>query len=128
MFPCIYDSAQHEILNPSLLDFCRAQMDTETEKNRLFVYRHKTHGTFVIARWASEPKGVFTDFLNLGFSLGNFDREMAAEFRRRLYHGVSPKEISQALNAAESDFRSDAEEKNDEMTQALSKRGIFGRK
>lgn len=128
MFPCIYDPAQHEILKPSLLDFCRAQMDNPKERDRLFVYRHRVHCTFVIARWADKPMGVFTDFLNLGFSLGNFDRALADEFRRRLYKDTSPKEISTALNRAESNFRSDSEEKNDNMKQVITRRGLTGKK
>ena len=128
MFPCVYDPAQHEIINPPVLDFCRAQMDSQTEKNRLFIYHHRVHDTFVVARWASDRKmGVFTDFLNLGYSLGNFDRALADEFRKRLYRGLAPAEIGKALNRAASDFRSENEEKNDTMKSVLSRCGMDGK-
>jgi hypothetical protein len=122
LFPCVYDKEQHEIINPPLLEWCRRQIPDPAEKARLFVYHHRVHGTFVIARWAKEPRGIFTDFLNLGYSLNNFNREARNEFLSRMFKPLQARTISHALNRGASDYRSHEEEKNDEMKEIMGRR------
>ena len=61
-----------------------------------------------MAMWASDKAfGIFTDFLNLGYSLANFDRKKAKEFRRRLFAPVSPSEMVRAINQSARDYITD---------------------
>lgn len=125
MFPCIYDPGQHEILNPPLLEWCRARLDNPKERDRLFVYHHRLHDTFVIARWAQDPMGVFTDFLNLGHSLGNFDEKMADEFLHRMFKPLDPIKMNKTLQESANAGRREAEEKNEEMKEVLARRKMI---
>lgn len=100
--PCLYDSKQHSILGggSEILDWCRRQVPDDM-KDKLFLYRHRRYGTFVVARWAAQPKWVFSDILNLGTSLSNFDREKAQEFMKRIYAPVTAKDIIKAAEQTE---------------------------
>ena len=75
--PCRYDEAQHQLLTPPLLDWCRLQTSDPDIRDNLFVYLQRLYGTFVIARWVDKPLGLFVDVLNLGYSLSIFNREAA---------------------------------------------------
>jgi hypothetical protein len=125
LFPCIYDPMQHEILRSDLLDWCKGQV-APADRERYFLYRHRVHETFVVARWAADKFGIFTDFLHIGHSLGNFDREMANEFRKRLYSPVSPKEISEAMSDANAETRVKNDDSNDNIKNF--KRKVTGRR
>lgn len=125
MFPCIWDSVQHEIVRSDIIDWCIRNV-APADKERWFLYRHKIHCTFVIGRWASHPFGIFTDFLNLGYSLGNFSHEKAMEFRHRLFAPVSADEISKAVTQSGRDYDSETTDKNKEMSDMKLRYG--GRK
>ena len=107
VFPCMYDEAQHEILNGGeLLGWVKREAPAD-EAERFFLYHHRIHNTFVIARWASDRKmGIFTDFLNLGFSL-NMTRSQAAEFRQRLYAPLTPEKMAKKINQVNRDYTTD---------------------
>lgn len=123
MLPCFYSPAQHEILHePTILDWCRRQTSDLPLQKQLFIYRHRIHSTFVIARWVREPKGIFTDLLNLGHSLGNFTREKAQEFRGRILAPIPVETFSRTINQASRDFASEQHEKGEEMKEIMELR------
>ena len=125
MFPCIFDPMQHELVRSDLLDWCKGQV-APAERGRFFLYRHRWHHTFVVARWAGDKFGIFTDFLHIGHSLGYFDRTMAAEFRQRLYAPISPNDISNAMTDAKAETRV----KNDDSNENIKnfRRKVSGRR
>lgn len=114
LFPSIYDPQQHEILPSGIIGWIE-RIVAPADKKRWFLYRHKIHQTFVIGRWARDEYGVFTDFLNLGYSIGNFDNKMAMEFRRRLYAPITAADMSKAVTQAGRDQNSEVTDKNEAM-------------
>lgn len=126
LFPCIYQPEQHEIIRSDIIDWCKRQTKAPAEQRRWFMYRHRIHGTFVIARWAGDKFGVFTDFLNLGHSLANFNQEKAMEFRHRLYAPVTPDAINRAVAGSQSNYHSIMNDKNDNVRTAM--RNMTGRR
>ena len=125
LLPCIYDPLQHELVNSELLDWCKRQV-APADRERYFLYRHRIHHTFVIARWAGAKFGIFTDFYNLGYSLGNFNQEMAKEFRKRLYAPVSPQDISKAMSDASAETKTKNEDVNENIRNF--RRKVSGRR
>lgn len=125
MLPAIYQPEQHEILHSDLLDWCKQQV-APADRERYFLYRHRLHGTFVVARWAGEKFKVFTDFLHIGTSLGFFNRKMAKEFRKRLYAPVSPKDIANAMTDAKAETRVKNDDANDNIKNF--RRKVSGRR
>lgn len=115
ILPCIYDSFQHEIIHSEIIDWAKRQIKAPADRERYFLYFHRLHRTFVIARWAENKYGIFTDFLHIGTSLGFFDGSMAKEFRRRLYAPVSPEDITKAMKDAASETQVENDNKNDNM-------------
>ena len=109
---CQYNPKQHVILKPSFLKWCKDQTSDERVKAELFVYRQMQVGTFVIARWVDKSKGMFVDLVNLGGSLGNFTREVAHEFRRRLLAPVTADFTCRQMKDFDSGWRGDQDEKN----------------
>lgn len=114
LFPSIYDPLQHELLNSDIISWIE-QTVAPADRKRWFLYRHRIHFTFVIARWAGDKYGIFTDFLNLGYSLGNFDGEMAAEFRKRMFAPVTADVMSKTITQVGRDHNSEVEGKNEAM-------------
>jgi hypothetical protein len=118
MMPCLYDEKQHQLLpDGDLIRHCK-KITPAKDKERLFLYRHRLHGTFVIGMWAGgRAMGIFTDFLNLGKSLGNVNTKTMTEFRRRMYAPTSPKEISDALNESDRQFNRDRQAEDEEVKE-----------
>ena len=113
-FPCLFDPLQHELMSGELLDWVKREV-APADKDRYFLYRHKIHRTFVIARWATGKYGVFTDFLNLGLSLATFGREEAMELRSRLFAPLSADGIAKTIRQVERDHNSEMGERNEYM-------------
>lgn len=121
--PCLFDEKQHHIISGGeLIAWCKREAPAK-DKNRLFLYRHQIHETFVIAMWASDRAlGVFTDFLNLGYSLANFDRKKAQEFLRRLYAPTSAHEMAKAINQTSRDYSAIRQDEDAEEHERVEKR------
>jgi hypothetical protein len=111
MLPCIYDDKQHEILESEVARWCRRNAPADW-KDRLFTYRHQLHDTFVVAVWAGDKYGLFSDVLNLGHSFANFDRRMADELRHRMYAPTSADSMAKQINQVNRDFNSRMQDKN----------------
>ena len=109
---CQYDRKQHLLLEPSLLEWCKAQSSNKNVSNELFVYRQMQVGTFVIGRWVNKSKGLFVDLVNLGYSLGNFTRGVAQEFRRRLLAPITAEQTKKQMTDFSSGYRSAEGKKN----------------
>lgn len=127
MIPCLFDPKQHQIIGGGeILSFCKREAPAN-ERPRLFLYRHKLLGTFVIARWASDQAlGVFTDFLHIGRSLDEFTKEKAIEFRKRYYAPLQATKIADTINQAARDYKSERQDEADEAQEAVE-RGMKGR-
>ena len=121
MFPCMYDPAQHEVIEPEVLRWCRRMAPAE-DKDRLFCYRHKLYDTFVIAHWVKGKYGLFLDFFNMGTSLGNFKKAHANEFLRRKYAPTSAVEMSRTLSQNERDMNSQKRDDNEELRDIAEQR------
>ncbi|KKN29234.1 hypothetical protein LCGC14_0846210 [marine sediment metagenome] len=102
-FTCQYDPAQHYIIEPEIIRWCRRQVDDKETKTHLFAYFHLRHRTFVIGWWVGSEHGRFVDMINLGYSLSNFDRSMAQEFVRRLKQPTTSADIHRFMNDSSSD-------------------------
>lgn len=123
MLPCLCDEKQHQIISGGeLIAWCKQEAPAK-ERERFFLYRHQIHGTFVIARWASDRAlGIFTDFLHIGHSLANFDRAKANEFLRRLYAPTSAPEMSRVINQTSRDYNTIRQDEDAEEGERLEKR------
>jgi hypothetical protein len=62
MVPIRFDPERHERVNPPFLDFLRR----ETGRADLEVYRHRTHGSWVIFVWVPHPRAVNREMRELG--------------------------------------------------------------
>ena len=106
MLPCLFNTEQHEILSGGeLMVWCRRTVPP-VERERFFLYHHRIANTFVIGRWAEDRElGIFTDFLHIGKSLGDFTREKAREFTRRLYSPTSATETAKIIEQSSRDYK-----------------------
>lgn len=122
MIPCLFDEKQHQIiLGGEIIGWCKRNAPAK-ERKRFFLYRHRIHRTFVIARWALDrASGIFTDFLHIGHSLDEFTRQKADEFRRRLYAPTQAPEIARAIDQASKNFdktqQNEIEERQEEIKE-----------
>ena len=115
MFPCLYRPEQHEILpGGEILAWCK-RLAPAKDRDRLFLYHHRIHDTFVIARWASPSKdfGIFTDFLHIGHSLAEFTKEKADEFRKRLFKPLQAHDMAKTINQCNRDYSSLRQEEDE---------------
>lgn len=107
MFPCQYDSGQHQIVSSEIARWCVRNAPANW-KDRLFTYHHRIHNTFVVAVWADKNHrfGIFSDVVNLGRSWGGFSHAMADEMMRRMWAPMSPSTMSEKINQQSRDFDS----------------------
>lgn len=118
MLPCMFDNRQHEILSGGeIMPWVETQISPE-DKDKFFLYRHRLHGTFVLARWVIDrATGIFTDFLHIGNSLSEFTHAKALEFRKRLYAPLTASKISKAITQSNRDFVSEQIEQDAEQVE-----------
>jgi hypothetical protein len=123
MFPCLYDGEQHEILDSEVARWCIREAPADW-KDRLFTYRHRIHGTFVVAVWADKNKrhGIFSDVINLGTSWKGFNHAMADEMMRRMWAPLSPSSMAEQINQQSRDFDSQRMDKAEELKEMNAKR------
>ena len=124
MFPVLYTPEQHEILESEVGRWCRRNAPADW-KDRLFTYRHKYHGTFVVAVWARDKFGLMSDVVNLGGGFGGFDRAMADEMRRRMWAPMSPQTMAKRINIESSNYEHMQQDKNEEIKEENEKRRRF---
>jgi len=116
---CHYDPRQHRILESGILAWCKRQVSDPYLKERLFTYYHRLEHTFVIALWLNQPKRWFVDVLNMGYSLGNFNRHLAEGLRRRLLAPLSTSDIRRQLRNAESDHLHKLQDQGNALSDRL---------
>ena len=107
-----YNPNEHVILGGELNRYVQT-INKESNK-KLFVVRYLRFGTFVIAEWLAKPRDVFIDVMNLGKSLGNFDRKKANEFRHRLFAPMTCRETSEGIAEEESRYLHERQDENAE--------------
>ncbi len=114
-----YNPDEHTIIEGGALSewLGRLVEGSPQREGRLFLLRYNALGVFVIAEWTDNHKDTFTDVLNLGKSLGNFDRKQAWELRRRLFAPVTAEETSQAIDRTDSDFYHGLQDEDLEETE-----------
>lgn len=95
-------------------------------KGKIFVVRYEEHETFVIAEWLGRPKDIFVDVLNLGKSLKNFNQNKAKELCSRLFSPITPEQVSQHNQTAESDFLHEQQDYSDASEGRLRNGVILG--
>jgi len=93
----------------------------EKSKRDLCVIRYERLGVFCIIEMVSPNRDIFIDIMNLGKSLGNFDRKKAHELNMRLFRPVTCDETSRYMFDADSDYHHTRQEWNSEETERLEK-------
>jgi len=102
---------RHEIHEIPFSGFLRR---TFPEFPGLFVYRHRTSGNWVVARWVRERDRIAQELLIIGPSLARLSREFVSELRALLYHPVTKREFLRAASPYETASLDAAVEANDE--------------
>jgi len=114
-----YNPDEHTILGGELEAYIQ-RINKETGK-KMFLVRYNKIGSFVIAEWLAKPRDVFVDVMNLGKSLGTFNREKANELRHRLFAPVTCRETSVGIAEEESRYLHERQDENEEETERLAK-------
>lgn len=114
-----YSPEKYELIEPEIIYWCRRQTPDEDLRSRLFCYYARKHGTFVVGLWTDCPKGKFVDVLNMGFSLGNFDRSMAESLRKNLLAPLRTDETIQILMSAQRDYERHTTDEAQEQSETL---------
>ena len=127
MFPIMYDEKQHEVLESEVGRWCVRNSPPDW-KDRLFTYRHKYHGTFVVAVWAKDKYGIMSDVVNLGFGFGGFDRAMADEIKRRMWAPMSPSTMATIINQEARNYDSIQQDKQEKVKEDRIKSRRFWNK
>ena len=101
--PCTFDAGQHAVIHPELEDWIHREIPDRNFLDRVFVYRHLLYGTFVIAQWLNRDAGLFIDVMNLGYSLGNFDKEKARTLRSNIMQPITGRQARDCMRKAQDD-------------------------
>jgi len=83
----------------------------------LAVIRYKKLGVFCIIEFLTPQRNVFVDSMNLGKSLGNFNRVKSVELRMRLFRPLTARETSVSIANAESDYYHRRQDENEQETE-----------
>lgn len=115
--PCFYKKDVHILIHPPLLRWVKNQIADDNLRESLFCYLQRQYGTFVIGQWIDTSRSMFVDILNMGQSLGSFDRDDAQELLRRLLRPTTVKETKDAMRKGASDWRLQQENENAELSE-----------
>jgi hypothetical protein len=100
-----YNSDEHTIIGGEIGRWVSELIKGDPRrKGKLFVVRYNKLGVFCICEWLAGPKDIFVDVMNLGESLGNFDRKQARELHRRVFAPVTAEATSRAIIQTDSDY------------------------
>lgn len=123
MFPCMFDGEQHEIIPSEIGRWCIRNAPADW-RDRLFTYRHRLHGTFVVAVWADKDRrhNIFSDVVNLGLGWGGFSHAMADEMMRRMWAPMSPTSMATEINQQDRNYHSMQQDKQQERQEHNAKR------
>lgn len=115
----VYTSAEHTIINGSgIPEFLTRLIEGDPQrKGRLFLLRYNKLGVYCICEWTDGHKDTFVDVLNLGKSLGNFEKKEAQELRRRLFAPVTVEESAREIIRNDSDFYHNLQDEDSEETE-----------
>jgi hypothetical protein len=119
----MFDGEQHEIVASEVGRWCIRNAPADW-RERLFTYRHRLHGTFVVAVWADKNQrhGIFSDVVNLGHGWVNFHRPMADEMMRRMWAPMSPTSMASQINQQDLNYHSDQQDKSEQVKEENIKR------
>jgi hypothetical protein len=123
---CNYDSAQHFIIEPEIIRWCRRQVDDKEIQKHLFAYYHLKEDTYVIGWWINSEYGPFVDLLNLGHNLNNFDRARAQEFTRRLRQPTTASDIKNFSEQAETNDLHNLQEQSSAEAERIDRKLNYG--
>lgn len=101
------------------------QRETESSGRDFDLIRYNQLGVFCIIEFISPNRDVFVDTMNLGKSLGAFNRKKADELLRRIFRPVTCDQTSRILSEADSDYHHMRQDWNDEEleSEAMAKYG-----
>ncbi len=117
-----YNPKKHLIIGGEIGAFCARIADSDPKrKGKIFVVRYRKLGVFVICEWIGRVGDAFVDVMNLGKSLGNFDRKKSNELQRRLFASETCEETERAILGAESDFHHMLQNDNSEEQDRLAR-------
>lgn len=113
-----YNSDEHTIVRGGISEWLDRLVEGDPRrKGRLFLVQYNKLEVFCICEWTDDNKDTFTDVLNLGKSLGDFDHKQACELRRRLFAFVTAEETSKAIIKNDSDFYHGLQDEDMEETE-----------
>lgn len=113
-----FASTEHTIIGGELSAFLERLIESDPRRKRhLFLIRYNKLGVYCICEWTDNHKDTFTDVMNLGKSLGNFDRKQAYKLRRRLFTPVTAEETSRAIIRADSDYYHNLQDEDAEESE-----------
>lgn len=114
----LYNSTEHTIIRGELSEWLeRLVKGNPRREGCLFLLHYNKLGVFCICEWVGGGKDTFTDVLNLGKFLGNFDYSKAQELRRRLFAPVTAEETSRAIIGADSDYYHNLQDEDAEESE-----------
>lgn len=115
----VFTSAEHTVIRGSgIPEFLTQLVEGDPRREGcLFLLRYNKLGVFCICEWIGGGRDTFVDVMNLGKSLGNFDRKQANELRRRLFNPLTAEDTSKAIIGADSDFYHNLQDEDAEETE-----------
>lgn len=115
----LYLSEEHTIIDGSGIPEWLKQLvkGNPQREGCLFLVRYNKLEVFCICEWIGGGNDTFVDVMNLGKSLGNFDRKQSQELRRRLFAPLTAEDTSKALIRTDSDFYHNLQDEDAEETE-----------
>lgn len=113
-----YNPDEHTIFRGGISEWLeRLVKGIPQREGCLFLLRYNKLGVFCICEWVGGGHDTFVDVMNLGKSLGNFDREQAHELRHRLFCPVNAEDTARAITGADSDYYHNLQDEDAEETE-----------
>ena len=118
MLGCVstFKRPDHTIIKGELRGWL--QRETKSSRRDFDLIRYNRLGVFCIVEFLSPNRDVFVDTMNLGKSLGTFDREKAQELLRRIFKPVTCDQTSRILSETDSDYHHMRQDWNDEELES----------
>ena len=114
----LYDQEEHTIIRGGISEWLERLVEGSPQrKGRLFLLRYNKLAVYCICEWSGNYKDTFTDVMNLGKSLGNFDQKQAQELRKRLFAPVTAEDTRRAIIGADSDYHHNLQNEDMEETE-----------
>ena len=114
----LFNTDEHTILGGELAEWLKRLVEGDPQRGGcLFLLRYNKLGVYCICEWVGGGQDTFADVLNLGESLGNFNRQKAQELKQRLFNPLSAEETSREIIRNDSDYFHNLQDEDSEETE-----------